>query len=318
MNEMSRRVLPPSDEPTEPSAARGRATPAPFGVLDIGTTKIVCIIGRVESDGSARVCSASAGRRAAACAAAASSTSRRPSARSAPRSARPRTRPALRLRAVTVNLSCGQPESRLFNVQWPVGGRAVAEHDIRRVLLEGRAPRRLARGATSSTRCRSPSPSTTPQGVSDPRGLHCETLSGAAARRRRGDDRAAHARRVPGALRPRNRRAGLRADGGGPGDAGGGRAAARRHRARHGRRHHRHGGVRRGPAAAHRATADRRRARHQRHRARAVHAGGARRAAEDAVTAARTAARTTSARCCRCRWSARKNTRSPRCRAAWW
>ena len=33
-----------------------------------------------------------------------------------------------RLRAVTVNLSCGQPESRLFNVQWPVGGRAVEEH----------------------------------------------------------------------------------------------------------------------------------------------------------------------------------------------
>ena len=36
-----------------------------------------------------------------------------------------------RLRSVTVNLTCGQPESRLFNVQWPVGGRAVTEADIR-------------------------------------------------------------------------------------------------------------------------------------------------------------------------------------------
>ena len=33
----------------------------------------------------------------------------------------------VRLRSVTVNLTCGQPESRLFNVQWPVGGRAVTE-----------------------------------------------------------------------------------------------------------------------------------------------------------------------------------------------
>ena len=44
-----------------------------------------------------------------------------------------------RLRSVTVNLTCGQPESRLFNVQWPVGGRAVEEHDVRRVVNEGRA-----------------------------------------------------------------------------------------------------------------------------------------------------------------------------------
>ena len=50
-----------------------------------------------------------------------------------------------RLRSITVNLSCGQPESRLFNVQWPVGGRAVTEADIRRVLLEGRA-RALSEG----------------------------------------------------------------------------------------------------------------------------------------------------------------------------
>ena len=49
-----------------------------------------------------------------------------------------------RLKSVYVNLSCGQPESRLFNVQWPVGGRAVDEHDVyfeRRKARFGAAPR---------------------------------------------------------------------------------------------------------------------------------------------------------------------------------
>ncbi len=44
----------------------------------------------------------------------------------------------VRLRSVTINLTCGQPELRLFNVQWPVGGRAVTENDIRGLMNEGR------------------------------------------------------------------------------------------------------------------------------------------------------------------------------------
>ena len=173
-----------------------------------------------------------------------------------------------RLRSVTVNLTCGQPESRLFNVQWPVGGRAVEEHDIRRVVNEGRG-RAAAEGREpihalpltfSRRRDRS--------GVADPRGLFCDDADRAAACHRCRHDRAAFARRLHRALRPRHRRTGLGADGRGPGDAGRRRARTRRHRHRHGRRHHRHGGVRRRPAAAHRATADRRRARHQRPRAR--------------------------------------------------
>ena len=45
MNDMSRRILPPPTGPDEPVRQRhGRA--GPFGVLDIGTTKIVCLIGR--------------------------------------------------------------------------------------------------------------------------------------------------------------------------------------------------------------------------------------------------------------------------------
>ena len=55
MNDMPRRMLPPGLEPMEPPT-RSRPRPSgAFGVLDIGTTKIVCIIGRVESDGSLRV-----------------------------------------------------------------------------------------------------------------------------------------------------------------------------------------------------------------------------------------------------------------------
>ena len=54
MNEMSGRVLPPPDEPDAP--ARNRHLRAGlFGVLDIGTTKIACLIGRSESDGTLRV-----------------------------------------------------------------------------------------------------------------------------------------------------------------------------------------------------------------------------------------------------------------------
>jgi cell division protein FtsA len=81
-----------------------------------------------------------------------------------------------RLRAVTVNLSCGQPESRLFNVQWPVGGRAVDEHDVRRVVHEGRA---RAQNEGRETIHALPLAFSVDDmaGVADPRGLHCTTLT---------------------------------------------------------------------------------------------------------------------------------------------
>src|SRR6185436_1959800 len=52
MNDMSRRILPPSNDTDEP--VRQRHGRGPFGVLDIGTTKIVCLTGRTESDGTLR------------------------------------------------------------------------------------------------------------------------------------------------------------------------------------------------------------------------------------------------------------------------
>src|SRR6516162_1282567 len=137
MNDMSRRVLPPpgdTDEPTRPRHGRS----GPFGVLDIGTTKIVCLIGRTESDGTLRALGfgwhKGRGVRGGGIV----------DIEAAERAIRAAVGQAedmadTRLGAVTVNLTCGQPESRLFNVQWPVGGRAVDDHDVRRVVLEGRA-----------------------------------------------------------------------------------------------------------------------------------------------------------------------------------
>src|SRR5215469_14182028 len=171
---MSRPVLPPPTEPAEPARTRhGRS--GPFGVLDIGTTKIVCLIGRTESDGTLRALGfgwhKGRGVRGGGIV----------DIEAAERAIRAAVGQAedmadTRLGAVTVNLSCGQPESRLFNVQWPVNGRAVEEHDIRRVVAEGRA-RAIADGrevihalplafATDET-----------EGVVDPRGLFCTTLN---------------------------------------------------------------------------------------------------------------------------------------------
>ena len=136
-----------------------------------------------------------------------------------------------RLRAVTVNLSCGQPESRLFNVQWPVGGRAVDRARYPpRACIEGRA-RAASRGPRDHPRAAAAFAADDTQGVADPRGLHCDTLTA----RLHVVDALSTALRTLGAvhraLRSRHRRAGLGADGRRAGHAGGGRARARRHRA---------------------------------------------------------------------------------------
>ena len=175
MADNPRRVLPPADTgPPEYEAPRHHRS-GPFGVVDIGTTKIACLIGRVESDGTLRVLGFgwqkgrglnsgditdldAAEKAIRACVGQAEDMA------------------DVRLRSVTVNLTCGQPESRLFNVQWPVGGRAVTENDIRGVLNEGRAraeidgrepihvlPFNFAVDATDH--------------VIDPRGLFCSTLN---------------------------------------------------------------------------------------------------------------------------------------------
>ena len=213
----------------------------PFGVVDIGTTKIACLIGRVESDGSLRVLGFGwqKGR--------GLNSGDITDLEAAEKAIRACVGQAedmadVRLRSVTVNLTCGQPESRLFNVQWPVGGRAVTENDIRGVLNEGRGraevdgrepihvlPLNFAVDATDH--------------VTDPRGLFCTTLNA----RLHVIDAAATALRtmevVHQPLRPGNRRSGVGAVGRRIVQSGAGRTRTRCDDHRHGRRHHQHGGL---------------------------------------------------------------------------
>ena len=175
MADNPRRVLPPADiGPPETEPARHQRS-GPFGVVDIGTTKIACLIGRVESDGTLRVLGFGwqKGR--------GLSSGDITDLEAAEKAIRTCVGQAedmadTRLRSVTVNLTCGRPQSRLFNVQWPVGGRAITEHDIRGVLNEGRGraevddrepihvlPLNFAVDATDQ--------------VIDPRGLFCSTLN---------------------------------------------------------------------------------------------------------------------------------------------
>lgn len=175
MADNPRRVLPPADTgPAEPEGVRHYRA-GPFGIVDIGTTKIACLIGRVESDGTLRVLGFgwqrgkginggditdldAAEKAIRACVGQAEDMA------------------DLRLRAVTVNLTCGRPQSHLFNVQWPVGGRAVNANDVRTVVNEGRhlaavdgreaihvLPLNFAVDATDH--------------VADPRGLFCSVLN---------------------------------------------------------------------------------------------------------------------------------------------
>jgi cell division protein FtsA len=179
MNDLSRRFLPPPMEPEDAPRPRGGGRSGPFGVLDIGTTKIACLIGRVESDGTLRVLGfgwqKGRGVRG-------GSITDLDEAERAIRACvgQAEDMADTRLRSVTVNLSCGQPESRLFNVQWPIAasgaGRAVEEHDVRRVVQEGRSRAGLDGREIIHAMPLTFSVDDT-AGIADPRGLHCATLT---------------------------------------------------------------------------------------------------------------------------------------------
>ena len=175
MNEMARRPTPLPPALPEEQARQRHHRAGPFGVLDIGTTKIVCLIGRTESDGTLRVLGfgwhKAAGVRGGSIV----------DLDQAVRAIRTCVGQAedmadVRLRSVTVNLTCGQPDSRLYHVQWAVGGRQVADRDIRGVVNEGRM-RTAADGREAiHTMPQNFSVDATDQ-VADPRGLFCTTLN---------------------------------------------------------------------------------------------------------------------------------------------
>jgi len=175
MNDMSPRHLPPPDGGPEDTARPRRGRSGLVGVLDIGSTKIVCLIGGQEPDGSLRVAGfgwhRGKGVRG-------GGIVDLEEARHAIRAAvgQAEDMAVTSLREVVVNLSCGQPESRLLNVQWPVGGRPVEEADIRRVMAEGRA--RAESGGRETIHALPLTFSTDQtEGVGDPRGLFCDTLT---------------------------------------------------------------------------------------------------------------------------------------------
>jgi cell division protein FtsA len=178
MNDMSRRgpaverqIKPLADEPQRSRAVRS----GPFGVLDIGSTKIACLIGRAESDGRLRALGFGwqKGRGV--------KSGGIVDLEAAERAIRAAVGQAedmadTRLKSVVVNLSCGQPESRLFNVQWPVDGRAVTAEDVKRVVREARMRAASEGRETIHSLPLNFSTDETP-GVTDPRGLFCETLT---------------------------------------------------------------------------------------------------------------------------------------------
>ena len=175
MADNPRRVLPPAETgPPEIEPARHQRSGA-FGVVDIGTTKIACLIGRVESDGTLRVLGFGwqKGR-----GLASGDIIDLEAAEKAIRTCvgQAEDMADTRLRSVTVNLTCGQPQSRLFNVQWPVGGRAITEQDIRGVLNEGRARAEVDEREPIHVLPLNFAVDATDQ-VIDPRGLFCSTLN---------------------------------------------------------------------------------------------------------------------------------------------
>jgi cell division protein FtsA len=158
------------------TSRRRKSRSGAFGVLDIGTTKIVCVIARIESDGVPRALGfgwqrARGIREGSIVDMAEAEHAIRAAVAGAEEMA------DTLLQGVIVNLSCGQPASQTLNILWQVGGRAATEGDLSAIL--GEARRRV------ETVGREPVHSIplgflvdATGGVDDPRGMVCDTLTG--------------------------------------------------------------------------------------------------------------------------------------------
>ena len=169
---LSAPILPPAMPPDPP---RRPLKPGPFGVLDIGSTKICCMIGRVDPDGALRV--AGFGMFASRGVHLGSIVDIEAAERAIRKAVADAEEMAQHhLRGVVVNLGCGQPVSRMINVQWPVGGRPVSDADVRRVLAEGRTRAQHDGRDIVHVVPLGFDVDETP-GAADPRGLHCDHLT---------------------------------------------------------------------------------------------------------------------------------------------
>jgi cell division protein FtsA len=173
MNQLAR--LPAPVEPGTPQRKRRHARSGTFGVLDIGSTKAVCLIARIESDGAPRVLGFGwqRGR-----GVKGGSIVDLEEAERAIRAAvgQAEDMADTRLPGVIVNLSCGQPDSRQLHIQWGIGGRAVTDQDLRAILHEGR--RRTSEEGRETVHAipLGFTVDATP-GVDDPRAMICDTLA---------------------------------------------------------------------------------------------------------------------------------------------
>ena len=171
MNDMSR----PPVEPAPPARRRnGRS--GTFGVLDIGSSKVVCVIARVDGAGTEPRALGFGWQRAAGVRAGSIVDLER--AEEAIRAAvgQAEEMAGTQLRGAIVNLSCGQPESRHQRIQWPIGGRAVTEADLRAIIGDGH--RRSAEEGRETVHAfpLGFAVDAVP-GVEDPRGMACDSLA---------------------------------------------------------------------------------------------------------------------------------------------
>ena len=239
MNDMPHRVLTHDTGPPEADRLRPLRT-GTFGVVDIGTTKIGCLIARVDSDGALRVLGCDwrqglgvrggsivdlekAERAIRACVGQAENMA------------------DARLRAVIVNLTCGQPDSQHLQCEMVArrAGRGQAGHRSRRPRGAARRPRPVARrrprtGARHAAELRAGQHRSRRRSAR----LVLLDIGRAAARDRRVVVVVALAGSLPATLRSGDRVDRFGADGRRHVDTGGRRAGNRRHRDRHGRRHH--------------------------------------------------------------------------------
>lgn len=163
-------TFPPDDLPIQKNLI-----PGIFGVLDIGSTKITCLIGQGKPNGKLKVLGygwrRSHGVKQ-------GSIVNLKSAERAIRSAVGQAEEAAerRLNKIYINLSGGKPESQLYNIEWPIGGREIDNYDIYRLVNEGilRAQiegREIIHALPLSFNVDETS------SIEDPRGYKCDILS---------------------------------------------------------------------------------------------------------------------------------------------
>ncbi|GBR52497.1 cell division protein FtsA [Gluconobacter sphaericus] len=126
-------LLPPEDTQRNVSWR-----PGIFGALDIGTTKMTCLIGKGEPDGSIQVLG-HGWRRSHGIRSGSIVDIREAEAAIRATVGQAEEAAERRMDSLVVNLSCGRPLSRLVDAQIPIGGREVTAGDVQRLIAEGQA-----------------------------------------------------------------------------------------------------------------------------------------------------------------------------------